>query len=160
MSKKRLTHINDRGKARMVDISGKRDSKRTAIAEGRVVISPELLHQLKDNTLAKGDALAVARVAGIQAAKRTADLIPLCHPLPLSSVEVDLRLEDEPPAVVIISKVSTTYKTGVEMEALTVASVAALTIYDMGKAVDKGMTIENIRLLEKRGGKSGHWKRR
>ena len=160
MSKMRLTHIDDRGQARIIDISGKRDSKRTAIAEGRVVISPELLHQLKDNTLAKGDALAVARVAGIQAAKRTADLIPLCHPLPLSSVEVDLRLEDEPPAVVIISKVSTTYKTGVEMEALTVASVGALTIYDMGKAVDKGMTIENIRLLEKRGGKSGHWKRR
>ena len=160
MSKMRLTHIDDRGQARIIDISGKRDSKRTAIAEGRVVISPELLHQLKDNTLAKGDALAVARVAGIQAAKRTADLIPLCHPLPLSSVEVDLRLEDEPPAVVIISKGSTTYKTGVEMEALTAVTVAALTIYDMGKAVDKGMTIENIRLLEKRGGKSGHWKRR
>jgi cyclic pyranopterin monophosphate synthase len=159
MKKKRMTHIDSRGKARMVDISAKRDSARTAVAAGRVLVSTELLRHLKDNSLAKGDALAVARLAGIQAAKRTAELIPLCHPLPLSSVEVDLRFENAPPAVAITARVRTTYKTGVEMEALTAVSAAALTVYDMGKAVDRGMIIEGIQLIEKRGGKSGTFKR-
>ncbi len=159
MIKKQMTHVDSRGRARMVDISGKRNTARTAVAEGRVLVSAELLRRLRENSMAKGDALAVARLAGIQAAKRTAELIPLCHPLPLSVVEVDLLLEDKPPAVAITARVCTTYKTGVEMEALTAVSVAALTIYDMGKAIDRGIIIQGIQLLEKRGGKSGIYKR-
>lgn len=159
MSDSKLTHVDSRGKAKMVDVSDKTDSARTALASARVLVSPELMELLKNNTLAKGDALAVARIAGIQAAKKTDQLIPLCHPLPISHLAVEITLNDNPPAVDILAEAKTTYKTGVEMEALTAASVAALTIYDMGKAVDKGMVIEHIRLERKDGGKSGAWRR-
>lgn len=159
MKKKKLTHIGPKGDARMVDISGKEASERRAIAEGRVLVSAELLQQLRENTLVKGDALAAARIAGITAAKKTADIIPLCHPLPLAFVGVDLKLKENPPSVEIRAEARTSFKTGVEMEALTAVSAAALTIYDMGKAVDRSMTIESIRLLKKSGGKSGVWRR-
>ncbi len=159
MKKKIPTHFNRGGEARMVDISAKKITERYAVARGRVLISLELLGFLKNNALVKGDALSVARIAGISAAKRTAELIPLCHPLPLSFVGVELKLADNPPSVEIEATVRTSYKTGAEMEALTAVSVAALTIYDMGKSVDKGMTIEKIELLEKSGGKSGKWRK-
>ena len=152
-----MTHISEKGEAHMVDVSGKTDSDRIAKAAAKVLISEELLIQLKENTLSKGDAFTTARIAGIQAAKRTADLIPLCHPLPITYISVDLKLVENPPSVEITSEVRTHYKTGVEMEALTAVSVAALTIYDMCKAVDKGIVIESIKLLHKSGGKSGDW---
>ena len=157
--KKKLSHVDKNGQARMVDIGGKADSERRAVAGGRVVISKELLDQLRNNSLAKGDALTVARIAAIHAAKQTSDLIPLCHSLPLTHVAVDLTLVDDPPSVEIEVETQTRYTTGVQMEALTAAAVAALTIYDMGKAVDKGMIIESIQLLKKEGGKSGSWSR-
>ena len=157
MREKKLTHTDENGKARMVDVSEKEDTERHAIAAGKVCISRELLEQLQKNTLKKGDALAVARVAGIQAAKRTAEIIPLCHTLPLTHVAVDLNISEDPPTVEITANVRTHYKTGVEMEALTAVSAAALTIYDMGKAIDKSMSIESIHLVEKSGGRSGHW---
>ena len=157
--KKKLSHIDKHGKARMVDIGGKSDSRRRAVAAGRVLVSKELLERLRDNSLVKGDALTAARIAAIQAAKRTSDLIPLCHTLPLTHIEVTLTLIDDPSSVAIEVETQTSYKTGVEMEALTAAAVAALTIYDMGKAVDKGMIIESIKLLKKTGGKSGDWNR-
>jgi len=160
MKKKRLTHVGKKGELKMVDVARKRDTNRVAIARGRVLISKELYAQLRENTLAKGDALAAARIAGIQAAKRTSELIPLCHTLPLTSVTVDINLVENPPAVEIISEAHTHYKTGVEMEALTAVSAAALTIYDMGKAVDRGMVIESIMLMKKSGGRSGHWRRK
>ncbi len=157
--KKKLSHIDDNGRAHMVDIGGKKDSRRRAVAGGRVLISKDLLKQLRANSLAKGDALTVARLAAIQAAKKTSDLIPLCHTLPLTHVVVNLTLIDDPPSVEIEVETQTRYKTGVEMEALTAAAVATLTIYDMGKAVDKGMIIESIKLLKKEGGQSGNWNR-
>lgn len=150
-----LTHLDESGKARMVDISGKAMTARTAIAEGHIAMSPQALAAVRDATAAKGDVLAVARIAGITAAKKTADLIPLCHPLPLSSVGVDFALEDG--GVRVEATASTTWGTGVEMEAMTAASVALLTIYDMVKAVDKAMVISGVRLLKKTGGKSGDW---
>jgi len=156
--KEKLSHTDKLGRARMVDISGKGPTSREAIAEGRVLVSKELLRCLKDNALEKGDALSAARLAGIMAAKKTAEIIPLCHPLPLSFVGIDLKPVDDPPAIKIRSTVRTDYKTGVEMEALVAVSVAALTIYDMGKSVDKGAIIDGIRLIKKRGGKSGSWK--
>jgi cyclic pyranopterin phosphate synthase len=159
MSEKKMTHVTESGATRMVDISDKKITERTAVASARVSISSILLKALKDNTLAKGDALAVARIAGITAAKKTDQLIPLCHTLPLASIEIDIQLEEKPPAVIITATAKTSYKTGVEMEALTVASVAALTIYDMGKSIDKGIIIEQVRLESKRGGKSGNWRR-
>jgi len=159
MKKKKLTHIGEDGEARMVDISGKDMTERRAVAEGRVLVSQELLQQLRENTLGKGDALAAARIAGIVAAKKTADIIPLCHTLPLTFVGVDLQLKENPPSVEITAEARTSYKTGVEMEALTAVSAAALTVYDMGKAVDRSMTIESIRLVEKGGGASGPWRR-
>jgi len=159
MKKKKLTHIGDRGEARMVDTSDKPDSERYAVASATVRISQELLSKLRENALGKGDALSAARIAGIQAAKRTSEIIPLCHTLPLSSVTVELNLIDDPPAVEITAQTRTRYNTGVEMEALMAASAAALTVYDMGKAIDRSMTIESIRLVEKKGGRSGHWKR-
>ncbi len=159
MSNSKLTHVDTTGKAKMVDVGDKTDSARTAVASARVLVSPELMELLKNNALAKGDALAVARIAGIQAAKRTDQLIPLCHPLPISHLAIEIALSDAPTAVDIRAEAKTTYKTGVEMEALTAASVAALTIYDMGKAIDKGMVIEHIRLESKDGGKSGPWRR-
>ena len=143
----------------MVDIGDKKETARRAVAGGRVLLSEELLARIKENDVAKGDVLATARIAAIQAAKKTAELIPLCHTLPLSQVTVDFELVDDPPSIEIRSEAKAYYKTGVEMEALTAVSVAALTIYDMGKAVDRKMSIESIRLLEKSGGRSGDWKR-
>ena len=159
MKKKKLTHVDKSGKAHMVNIGGKSDSERRAVAGGRVLVSKTLLDQLRANTLSKGDALTVARIAAIQAAKKTSELIPLCHTLPLTHVSVDLSLIDDPPSVEIKAETRTCYKTGVEMEALTAVAAAALTIYDMGKAVDKGMVIESIKLLKKEGGQSGDWNR-
>ena len=150
-----LTHLDDAGSAHMVDVGGKSDSAREAVASGRITMSRAAAHAIRQGAIAKGDVLAVARVAGIMAAKKTADLIPLCHPLPLTRVAVDLALDDE--GVTVTATCACTGKTGVEMEALTAASVALLTVYDMAKAVDKGMTIEAVRLLSKTGGKSGVW---
>ncbi len=159
MKKKKLTHVTEEGEARMVDVGGKEDTERYAVVKGRILISKELLSRFRENSLEKGDALAVARIAGIQGAKKTAELIPLCHSIPLTSISLDLTLVDNPPSVEIKSTARARYKTGVEMEALTGAAVAALTIYDMGKAIDRGMVIESIELVEKSGGRSGQWKR-
>lgn len=153
----RLSHVDERGAARMVDVSGKANTERVAIAEAYVVMRPETLALIQEGGLPKGDVLAVARVAGIMAAKRTHELIPMCHPLAITGVVVDLAPEGTD-RLRIEARVKTTGKTGVEMEALTAASVAALTVYDMCKAVEKGMRIEGVRLLEKRGGKSGEWR--
>lgn len=143
----------------MVDVGGKSVTARTATAEARVSMRPETLRLLLEDGLPKGDVFAVARIAGIQAAKRCADLIPLCHPLALSKVSVELRADEVASQVIIEATCKLDGKTGVEMEALTAASVAALTVYDMCKASDKGMVIERVQLLEKRGGKSGDWQR-
>lgn len=148
-----LTHIDEAGKARMVDVSGKEVTKRVATAQAVVTMQPETLEKIRQNTLAKGDALGVARVAGVLAAKRTDELIPLCHSLPLSDVSVDFEFGDG--RIVIRTSATTLAQTGVEMEALTAATVAALTIYDMAKAVDKRMTIDQVHLVSKTGGKSG-----
>ncbi len=150
-----LTHIDESGNARMVDVGGKPATARVAIASGRIRMSPEALSAIRDGNVPKGDVFAAARIAGIMAAKRTADLIPLCHPLALDAVTVDFIFEDN--AVRATASASLTGRTGVEMEAMTAISVALLTIYDMAKAIDKGMVIDEIRLVEKRGGKSGHW---
>lgn len=150
-----LTHLDERGAARMVDISDKPVTTRTATARGLVRLAPAAVAALRDDILPKGDALAVTRVAAIQAAKHTADLIPLCHPLPLSAVRVDLEVVDE--GVRIEVSVRTTSRTGVEMEALTAVSVAALTVIDMTKAVDKHATITDVRVVAKAGGRSGDW---
>ncbi len=152
-----LTHLDASGAARMVDVSAKADTAREAEAEGRVVMRPETLALIQSGGMPKGDVLAVARVAGIMATKRTSDLVPMCHPLPITGVVLDLAPEGLD-SLRITARVKTTGKTGVEMEALTAVSVAALTVYDMCKAVDRGMRIEGIRLLEKLGGKSGHWR--
>lgn len=152
----KLTHLDDQGKARMVDIGGKAESQRIAVAEGRIAMSPTALAAIRDGAVPKGDVLAAARIAGIMAAKKTAELIPLCHPLALDAVTVDFVLEDH--GVKVTASAALTGRTGVEMEALTAVSVALLTIYDMAKAIDKGMVISAVRLIEKRGGKSGHWK--
>ncbi|HMV60721.1 MAG TPA: cyclic pyranopterin monophosphate synthase MoaC [Agitococcus sp.] len=151
-----LTHLDEKGAARMVDVSEKSSTVRVAIAEARVKMLSQTLNMIVEGKHAKGDVLAVARIAGIQAAKKTSDLIPLCHPLMLSSVKVELEAEGTE-QIKITATCKLTGQTGVEMEALTAASVAALTIYDMCKAVDKGMIIEQIRLLQKTGGKSGDW---
>ncbi len=152
-----LTHVDDKGRARMVDVSDKPDTRRVAVARGQVRMRRETLALIRQNALSKGDALATARIAGILAAKKTADLIPLCHPLMLTHVGVEFELSEaeNDGTVEITAEVETTGKTGVEMEALTAVSVAALTIYDMGKAVDRAMQLTNIRLIEKHGGKSG-----
>ena len=150
-----LTHIDAAGNARMVDVGEKADTLRIAVARGEVHMKPETLALIRAGAIKKGDVLTVAQVAGIQAAKRTSELIPLCHPLPLSNVQVELELEDALPGVRITATVRVIGKTGVEMEALTAVSVAALTIYDMAKAVEKTMRIQNIRLVEKHGGRSG-----
>lgn len=159
MKNNRFSHLDDKGHAYMVDVTSKPVTTRKAVASARVRMSSELLKMLVENTLAKGDAFATARIAGIQAAKKTSDLIPLCHPLPLTQVSVDLSTEDDPPCVVIHSTVIAKYHTGVEMEALAAASIAALTVYDMGKSIDRGMTIEFVRLESKSGGTSGDWNR-
>lgn len=151
-----LTHLDEHGKARMVDVGGKAETRRVAIAEGRIVMSPAALAAIRDGTVPKGDVLAAARIAGIMAAKKTAELIPLCHPLALDSATIDFGIEDD--GVRVTASAALSGRTGVEMEALTAASVALLTIYDMAKAVDKGMVISGLRLIEKRGGKSGNWR--
>ncbi|WP_114374507.1 cyclic pyranopterin monophosphate synthase MoaC [Elioraea thermophila] len=155
MSDDRLTHFDEAGNAVMVDVSAKAATERVAVARGRVVMQPATLETIAARALKKGDALAVAQLAGIMAAKRTADLVPLCHPLPLASVSVTLTPDPASNAVEIEATVKTTGPTGVEMEALTAVSVAALTLYDMAKAIDRGMRIEAVRLVHKSGGKSG-----
>ncbi|HWX49892.1 MAG TPA: cyclic pyranopterin monophosphate synthase MoaC [Roseomonas sp.] len=152
----RLTHFDAEGKAVMVDVSAKPATERIAIAQGRVLMAPETLAAIRAGGLGKGDVLGVARIAGIMGAKRTADLIPLCHPLALTSVKLDLTPEGSD-AVAIEARVKTTGPTGVEMEALTAVTVAALTVYDMCKAIDRGMRIAEVRLIRKEGGKSGLW---
>ena len=154
-----LTHFDGSGHAVMVDVTGKDVTDRVAIAGGSVLTAPATLARIRAGTMAKGDVLAVARLAGIMAAKQTASLIPLCHPLPLTSVTLEFTLDDLRSAVDIEATCRVSGRTGVEMEALTAVSVAALTIYDMCKAIDRGMTITDIRLLSKMGGASGDWKR-
>ena len=151
-----LTHLDEQGHARMVDVGAKAETARVAIASGRIRMNEAALAAIRDGAVPKGDVLAAARIAGIMAAKKTADLIPLCHPLPLHSVTVDFTIEEG--TIRATAMASLNGKTGVEMEALTATSIALLTIYDMAKAIDKGMVIEEIRLIEKRGGKSGDWK--
>ncbi len=151
-----LTHIDAEGSARMVDVSAKPQTARVAVAEGRITLSAAALEAIRAGSVKKGDVLAVARVAGIMAAKKTADLIPLCHPLPISAVTLDLTLEAN--AIRATAEVSTSYSTGIEMEAMTAVSIALLTIYDMAKALDRGMRIEGVRLLAKSGGRSGDWR--
>lgn len=153
-----LTHLDEQGRARMVDVGAKDETERLAVARGRVVMAPETLRLIREGQVKKGDVLTVAQVAGIMAAKRTHELIPMCHPLRLTHVSVNLTLTEPgttPAAVEIEARVKTRGRTGVEMEALTAVSVAALTIYDMAKAVDRSMRITDVRLAEKRGGKSG-----
>ncbi|GGV39045.1 cyclic pyranopterin monophosphate synthase MoaC [Streptomyces spectabilis] len=156
-SQQGLTHIDEAGAARMVDVSEKDVTARTARASGRVLVAPRVIELLRGEGVPKGDALATARIAGIMGAKRTPDLIPLCHPLAVSGVKLDLSVADD--AVEITATVKTTDRTGVEMEALTAVSVAALTVVDMVKAVDKGAVITDVRVEEKTGGKSGTWSR-
>ncbi|RJF90977.1 cyclic pyranopterin monophosphate synthase MoaC [Sphingomonas cavernae] len=152
----RLTHLDEAGAARMVDVSGKAVTAREAVATGRITMSAEAAAAIRDGLVKKGDVLAVARIAGIMAAKKTSELIPLCHPLPLSSVEIELVPDDS--GVTATATARTTGQTGVEMEALTATSVALLTVYDMAKALDRGMEIGGVRLLAKSGGKSGDWR--
>jgi cyclic pyranopterin phosphate synthase len=152
-----FTHFDDRGQAIMVGVGEKAETRRVAIAAGRIRMRPETFAMIRDGAAKKGDVLGVARLAGIMASKRTSDLIPLCHPIALTRVSVEFTLDAEASAVDCAATAETVGRTGVEMEALTAASVALLTIYDMCKAVDRGMVIEAIRLLEKLGGKSGHW---
>ena len=157
MTDERLTHLDDQGRAAMVDIGAKPETQRLARAAGRVFMADETLRLIREGEIKKGDALSVARIAGIMAAKRTAELIPLCHPLPLSQITLKLALNQAESSVDIAATVKTSGKTGVEMEALTAVSVAALTIYDMAKAVDRAMRIGEIRLMEKRGGVRGDY---
>ncbi len=151
-----LTHLDSQGRARMVDVGGKAETQRVAVALGRIRMNAATLAALRDGTTPKGDVLAVARIAGIMAAKRTAELIPLCHPLALDAVSVEFAFVED--GVEARATASLTGRTGVEMEALTAVSVALLTVYDMAKAIDKGMVIDGVRLIEKRGGKSGDWR--
>jgi len=152
-----LTHLDAEGRAHMVDVAGKAVTDRTATAEGRILMQAETLAMIRAGAAKKGDVIATARIAGIMAAKRTHELIPLCHPLLISKVAVDFAYEDSPSAIRATASVKVSGQTGVEMEALTAVSVALLTIYDMAKAVEKGMRIEAVRLIEKQGGKSGPW---
>ena len=154
-----LTHFNQAGEAHMVDVGDKAVTQRVAVAEGTIRMQPATLQLILEGTAKKGDVLGVARIAGIMAAKKTAELIPLCHPLVLSKVNIELTPQASDNSVHCIATVHTSGQTGVEMEALTAVQITLLTIYDMCKAVDKGMTMEGVRLLEKQGGKSGHWQR-
>ncbi len=151
-----LTHLGEDGAARMVDVGGKAATHRVAVASGRITMSDSALTAIRAGDAPKGDVLGTARIAGIMAAKRTGDLIPLCHPLGLEAITVDFAFEDD--AITATATASLTGKTGIEMEAMVAVSTALLTIYDMAKAIDKGMVIGAVRLIEKRGGKSGHWK--
>jgi cyclic pyranopterin phosphate synthase len=155
MTEPKLSHLDESGRARMVDVGHKPDTERIAIARGEIQMKKETLDQIRAGAVKKGDVLTVAQLAGIMGAKKTADLIPLCHPLPLNKIDVDLALDDSIPGVVVTATAKTVGKTGVEMEALTAVSIAALTVYDMAKAVEKTMKIQNIRLVEKHGGQSG-----
>ncbi len=155
MANKKLTHLDDKGRPRMVDVGAKAETARVAVAKGVVRMQPETFKLIMSGGTKKGDALTTARLAGIMAAKRTPDLIPLCHPILIDSIEVEFEPDEAHSAITITATVASTGKTGVEMEALTAVTVAALTVYDMGKAVDRGMKIENIRLVHKSGGKSG-----
>ncbi len=154
-----LTHFNQAGEAHMVDVGSKDVTQRRAVASGRIVMLPETLQLIAQGSHKKGDVLGIARIAGIMAAKKTSDLIPLCHPLALTNVSVEFQLDDDNHAVNCQATVATAGQTGVEMEALTAVQVALLTIYDMCKAVDRGMVMTDIQLQEKAGGKSGHWQR-
>jgi cyclic pyranopterin phosphate synthase len=154
-----LSHLDAEGRARMVDVGPKSETARTARAEGSITMAAETLSVIERSAVPKGDVIAAARIAGIMAAKRTAELIPLCHPLPLTDVGVDITVDSALPGLRVTGWASTHARTGVEMEALTAVTVALLTIYDMAKAMDRGMEISGIRLLEKRGGKSGDWTR-
>ena len=154
-----LTHIDERGRARMVDVGGKDETDRRARAEALVRMAPETLALIEDEAVPKGDVIAAARLAGIMAAKRTHELIPLCHPLALSAVEIDIVKDAALPGLRVVAEARLRGRTGVEMEALVAASVAALTVYDMCKAVDRGMEVTRVRLLEKSGGRSGAWRR-
>src|SRR5512146_3034691 len=151
----KLTHIDDAGRAHMVDVGAKADTERLAIARGEVELHPETVNLIRQGLMKKGDVLSVAEIAGIMGAKKTSELIPLCHPIPLTQVEVSLELSDELPGVKISAAARTVGKTGVEMEALTAVAVAALTVYDMVKAVERTARIQNIRLVENHGGRSG-----
>ncbi len=151
----KLTHLDDHGHARMVDVGQKPDTERIAVARGEIHMKKETLDLIRAGQIKKGDVLTVAQIAGITASKRTSELIPLCHPLPLTKIDVDLTMDESLPGVVITATAKTVGKTGVEMEALTAVSIAALTVYDMAKAAEKTMRIQNIRLLEKHGGQSG-----
>lgn len=155
----KLTHLDEQGAAHMVDVGQKPETERIAVASGSVYMQPETLRLIRDGALKKGDVLTVARIAGIMAAKRTSELIPLCHPIPLTKIAVDITLNEEKSAVQITATARTVGKTGVEMEALTAVSLAALTIYDMAKAVDKAMCLSDICLVEKRGGQHGDYVR-
>jgi cyclic pyranopterin monophosphate synthase len=154
-----FTHIDESGRARMVDVSAKGDTVRVATARGRVLMNPKTFELVRDGGMAKGDVLGIAQVAGVMGAKRTPEVIPLCHPLPITGVDLAFELNERDSAVEISATVRVTGKTGVEMEALTAVSIAALTVYDMCKAVDKDMIIDSVRLMEKTGGKSGHYLR-
>jgi len=155
----KFTHFDSEGQAHMVDVGSKTDTQRIAVAAGDILMQPDTLALIQSGSAKKGDVLGVARIAAIQAAKKTAELIPLCHPLMLSRVTVAFECIAHPPSVRCTATVEVTGKTGVEMEALTAVQVGLLTIYDMCKAADRGMTINNVQLLEKQGGKSGHWRR-
>ena len=154
----RLTHLDSRGEARMVDVGDKAVTSRLAVARAQIRMKPETLSVILASELSKGDALATARIAAIQAAKKTSDLIPLCHPLPITKVAVELRADPALPGIVIEVTCKVRGQTGIEMEALTAASVAALTVYDMAKSIDRGMVIEEVKLIEKSGGKTGEWR--
>ena len=154
-----LTHLDAEGRARMVDVGGKAETARTAYAEGSIRMSFDALDAIERQALSKGDAIAAARIAGIMAAKRTADLIPLCHPIALTDAGLDVEVDRSLPGLHVTAWASTHGRTGVEMEALVAVTIALLTIYDMAKALDRGMQISGVRLVEKRGGKSGRWKR-
>ncbi|VAW82366.1 Cyclic pyranopterin monophosphate synthase accessory protein [hydrothermal vent metagenome] len=153
-----LTHFNAAGEAHMVDVGAKSASVRRAVAEGRILMQTATLAKIRESGHKKGDVLGIARVAGIMAAKKTADLVPLCHPLALTYVDINLVCETGPAAVSCRATVETCGQTGVEMEALTAVQITLLTVYDMCKAIDRGMTIDQVRLIEKQGGKSGHWR--
>ena len=154
---KKLSHINDKGEANMVDINNKKESKREATATGSIILSKKAINEIKKEKISKGNVLNTARIAGIMAAKKTSDLIPLCHPIPVEAIKIDFDIEDN--NINVFAVVSTTNKTGVEMEALMAVNIACLTIYDMIKSIDKHAKINSVKLISKSGGKSGDWKR-
>ncbi len=157
---KKLSHLDSQGHARMVNVSAKIDTLRTAIAEGKITMKPSTLALILEGHIKKGDVLTVAKIAAIQGAKRTSELIPMCHPIPITGIEIDFTHNKKIACILVTARVTSTGKTGVEMEALTACSIALLTIYDMCKAAEKNMTIGSIQLIEKRGGKNGVWKRK